>query len=118
MEKVEFDLIYTAIRHELAAEKKIAKDAEATLTTAIHAKRAVIAHRIDVLTDQHKHQHMRSTDENIVILQQVEVREQMETTIKNDQVSLSVVLREHKQSLKKSHNESITTTTTYSHLNW
>ena len=31
----------------------------------------------------------------------------MKTTIKNDQASLSVVLCEQKQSLKKSHNESI-----------
>ena len=36
-----------------------------------------------------------------------DVRKHMESTIKNDQASRSVVLREQKQSLKKSHNESI-----------
>ena len=73
------------------------QDAEATLTTAIRTERAVTAHRIGVLTDQHKRQHKKSTDKNIIILQQVEsvsnvlnatlegakeVRKQMETTIK------------------------------------
>ena len=54
VEKVEFDLIHTGIKQELAKEKKRAEDAEATLTPGIRAERAVTAHRIGVLTDQHK----------------------------------------------------------------
>ena len=120
--KFEFDSIHTSIKQELVAEKKRAEDAEATLTSAIRAERAVTAHRISVLTDQHKHQHKKSIEKNIGITQRLEsvsndlnaahedaedVRKRTERAIKNEQATLSLVLREQKLSLRKSHNDSI-----------
>ena len=104
------------------AEKKRTEDAEAALTSAIRAERAVTAHRISVLTDQHKRQHKKSIEKNIGITQQLEsvsndlnaahedaedVRKRTERAIKNEQATLSLVLREQKLSLRKSHNDSI-----------